>query len=113
LTIDSIRTGRTNVQKPDILTAGPSLVLLFGVYLSHFIINPESVRILKFEGDNADDEVIVEGLKMELHMTAMHCIESFFRMETQRFPHHVCRLLYHLLVLHVHFDDARVIPGRF
>lgn len=47
--------------------------------LLHIIENPESANGLKFEGDIFDYEVIIIGLKMELHMTAMHCIESFFR----------------------------------
>jgi hypothetical protein len=47
--------------------------------LNHFINNPESPQLLKFQADIAADEVIVQGLKMELHMTAMHCTESFFR----------------------------------
>ncbi len=47
--------------------------------LWHFIENPESAKGLKFEGDIFDYQVIVLGLKMELHMTAMHCTESFFR----------------------------------
>jgi hypothetical protein len=47
--------------------------------LWHFVEYPESAKGLKFEGDIFEYDVIVLGLKMELHMTAMHCTESFFR----------------------------------
>ncbi len=47
--------------------------------LWHFVEYPESAKGLKFEGDIFDYEVIALGIKMELHMTAMHCTESFFR----------------------------------
>lgn len=42
--------------------------------LTHFTSNPESVEALRFVGDTSDNGVIIESLKMELHMTAMHCM---------------------------------------
>ncbi len=47
--------------------------------LTHFIENPESMNMLKFVGDISSNEVIIQSLKMEIHMTAMHCTESLFR----------------------------------
>lgn len=47
--------------------------------LTHFISNPESISMLKFEGDISDNDVVMQSLKMEIHMTAMHSMESLFR----------------------------------
>ena len=47
--------------------------------LRHFILNPENVKMLKFNWDNTANESILQALKMELHTTSFHCSESLFR----------------------------------
>lgn len=48
--------------------------------LLYFIKNQEAIKNLKFTGDMYSDEVIIENLKMELHMMVFHSAESLFRM---------------------------------
>jgi hypothetical protein len=47
--------------------------------LLYFIDNREAIKHLKFAGDIYSDDVIVENLKMELHMTVFHSTQSLFR----------------------------------
>jgi hypothetical protein len=50
-----------------------------GKTLVHFISNSENISQLKSQGDTTPEEIILQGLKMELHMTAFHCTECLFR----------------------------------
>ncbi len=47
--------------------------------LTHSSTNPERTAMLKPKDYIAAVEVIVQSLKIELHMTSLHCTESFFR----------------------------------
>jgi len=44
--------------------------------LLYFIDNKEAVKYLRFAGDTYSDEVVVENLKLELHMTVFHSTET-------------------------------------
>jgi hypothetical protein len=47
--------------------------------LLFFINNPENIKNMKAQEDIYDDQVILQALKMELHMSSFHSTESLFR----------------------------------
>lgn len=47
--------------------------------LLFFIKNPENIKNMKAQEDIYDDDVILQALKMELHMSSFHSTESLFR----------------------------------
>jgi hypothetical protein len=47
--------------------------------LLFFIHNKENIKNVKFQEDRYDEDVILQSLKMELHMSVFHSTESLFR----------------------------------
>ena len=41
--------------------------------LTHFITNPESVNMLKFQGDVAENDIIIQSLKKEQRVGSWSC----------------------------------------